>query len=178
MQTERKRRTARMVLTMAALGLGLAACAYPVEEGLGQPGAIPVTEALDAEDWAARAQALLNALETNKTGESANWSNPASGHLGTATPTRTYTAKSGTACREYQQTVTVSGETEISHGTACRQEDGAWQTVAATDAARAYGYRRYAYGYPYCGYYPGYYGYGYGHYGYGHYRYGRYGYYY
>ncbi|MFQ5783313.1 MAG: RT0821/Lpp0805 family surface protein [Alphaproteobacteria bacterium] len=171
MQSERKRRAARVLPVLAALGLALAACAYPVDNGVGRPATVAVIDALDDADWTAQAQAFQNALETNKVGESANWSNPASGHLGTVTPTRTYTAKSGAPCREYQQTVTVSGETAITQGTACRQEDGTWETVAATDAARGYRYRRYAYGYPYCGYYPGYYGYGYGHYGYGHYGY-------
>lgn len=32
-------------------------------------------------------------------------------------------------CREFQQTISVSGDTQQAHGSACRQPDGSWQIV-------------------------------------------------
>ena len=49
---------------------------------------------------------------------------------GTYTPTNTYQTTTGQYCREFQQTITVGGQTEDAYGTACRQEDGTWQIVS------------------------------------------------
>ncbi len=129
------------------------------------------------------------ALENSKVGESLNWSNAETGHLGTVTPTRTYYTDSGEPCRDYQETVTVEGKTDIYFGTACRDAEGLWteQAESAYDqyqyspASRYYGYPYYDYyppihpGYPYFPYFYGSYGYRhYGHYygpHYGRYRY-------
>jgi len=63
-------------------------------------------------------------------GEEVTWSNPDNGHSGTVVATREGTSDStGEYCREYQQTVTVGGETQEAYGTACRQEDGSWRVV-------------------------------------------------
>jgi surface antigen len=35
----------------------------------------------------------------------------------------------GTYCREFQQTITVGGQTQEGYGTACKQPDGAWKIV-------------------------------------------------
>jgi hypothetical protein len=32
-------------------------------------------------------------------------------------------------CREFQQTITVGGQTQEAYGTACRQSDGSWKIV-------------------------------------------------
>ena len=40
-----------------------------------------------------------------------------------------YTAPNGQTCREYQSTVTVNGQQQPSHGTACLQPDGSWRIV-------------------------------------------------
>ncbi len=69
------------------------------------------------------------ALESNPSGQSSAWSNPDSGNSGTITPVRTSYSDSGQPCREYQQTVTIGGETQQAYGTACRQEDGSWRIV-------------------------------------------------
>ena len=69
------------------------------------------------------------ALESNPSGQSSTWSNPDSGNSGTITPVRTSYSNSGQPCREYQQTVTIGGETQQAYGTACRQEDGSWRIV-------------------------------------------------
>ena len=52
---------------------------------------------------------------------------PDNGHYGTITPLNTTEPRAGTYCREYQQTVTVGGQTQEAYGTACRQPDGAWK---------------------------------------------------
>ena len=62
-------------------------------------------------------------------GQTVTWYNPTSGAQGTITPTRTGTASDGSACREYQQTVTIGGRTERAYGTACQQADGSWRIV-------------------------------------------------
>jgi surface antigen len=33
-------------------------------------------------------------------------------------------------CREFTHTIYVDGEPQVARGTACRQEDGSWRTVA------------------------------------------------
>ncbi len=66
-------------------------------------------------------------LETQPSGTAIAWNNPDSGNSGTVTPTQTYQTASGTYCRNFEQTVTVNGQTEVGTGTACRQPDGSWQ---------------------------------------------------
>lgn len=62
-------------------------------------------------------------------GQSIQWNNPESGNRGTITTTRDGTASSGEYCREFQQTVTIGGQTETAYGTACRKPDGSWNIV-------------------------------------------------
>lgn len=163
------------------VGAALAGCAIDTG-GIG--------EVLDAADRREIARTTQHALENNQTGESSNWANPASGHRGTVTPTRTYTSRSGTPCRELQQTVAIEARTTIAYDSACRRADGAWYSVnhdslvVAIAAAwpyragydgRPYGYPYYGYRYPYDRYGDPYYGYGdpYYDYGYPGYLYGR-----
>lgn len=73
--------------------------------------------------------AVQRALETNKVGEGSNWSNPDSGHAGTVTPLRTVERWAGRPCRDYQQTATVAGETEVAYDTACRRPNGDWESL-------------------------------------------------
>lgn len=143
------------------------------------------SEPLDEADRQAMVRAAQNALEENRNGESASWSNPETGHLGTIMPVRTYDSDSGRPCREYQQTATVAGKTGMAYQTACREQDGSWKIVGSANPAGVNdyweppGYAYPSYDYPYYPYpyypYP-YYGYPYyGHLGYGHrYGFGRY----
>lgn len=62
-------------------------------------------------------------------GQQITWYNPESGNQGTITPTREGRDSSGSACREYQQTVTIGGKTERAYGTACKQADGSWKVI-------------------------------------------------
>ena len=82
---------------------------------------------LDKADKMYAERSANEAFEYSPSGQTSSWSNPDSGHSGTVTPTRTTYAESGEPCREYQQTVTIGGQTEEAYGTACRQEDGSWR---------------------------------------------------
>ncbi len=93
-----------------------------------------VGRSLDRADRLYAARATSYGLEHKTSGEPTTWSNPDSGHHGTITPVRTYREPKGRYCREYQQTVTVGGQTEQAYGTACRQPDGSWKVVNDSSA--------------------------------------------
>jgi len=105
---------------LAAVAIGTLAGAFLGSE---------VGKSLDRADQAAMAQTTGYALESGRTGQVSTWQNPDSGHMGTVTPTRTYTASSGMPCREFTQTVNIGGRNETAYGRACRQADGSWQIV-------------------------------------------------
>ena len=88
-----------------------------------------VGDRMDAADRREANRATYAALESKSTGTTTGWQNPDSGNSGAVTPIRTYQARGGEYCREYEQKVTVSGETQTAYGTACRQPDGNWQVV-------------------------------------------------
>lgn len=85
--------------------------------------------AMDCRDRQMHSSTAENSLETQKTGTTSTWNNPDTGHTGTFTPTQTYQQSDGTYCREFQQTITIDGQTQQGHGTACRQPDGSWKVV-------------------------------------------------
>jgi surface antigen len=116
----------------AALGL-------LVLSGCGSAPGVP--ERLDASDVQLIDRTVQTALESNPIGQSANWSNPANGHLGTATPVRTF-EENGAPCREYQITATIEDETEIGYDTACRSTTGAWASDRFDGPAEALRYAR------------------------------------
>ncbi|MBK1698731.1 RT0821/Lpp0805 family surface protein [Rhodovibrio salinarum] len=93
---------------------------------LGALAGSEVGKSLDRADKAYMAQTTQATLEHTRSGETSTWNNPDSGHSGSVTPTRTY-QQNGSYCREFQQTVTIGGETEQAYGTACRQPDGTWK---------------------------------------------------
>ena len=84
---------------------------------------------LDRADQLAMQHTTQNTLETAPSGTTSTWQNPDSGNRGTITPTQTYQRNDGAYCREFQQTVTVGGQTQDAYGTACRQPDGSWQII-------------------------------------------------
>src|SRR5262245_6876286 len=65
------------------------------------------------------------ALDHNKDGQTATWSNPQNNTGGYTTPTETYQTASGGTCRTYQTGVSAGGLNQT--GTACRQPDGTWK---------------------------------------------------
>ncbi len=87
-----------------------------------------VGRSLDRADRLYMARTSATAFESNPTGQTSTWVNPDSGHSGTVTPTRTYQSQNR-YCREFQQTVTVGGNTQQAYGTACRQADGSWEII-------------------------------------------------
>lgn len=114
-------RRARLVVAAAAVTLSLGACAEPPTD---------VAAQLQASDLQAIADATQAALEKNAIGESTNWTNPATGHLGTVTPTATAAGTGKDApCRQFQQTATAEQRTAIVYDTACRGADGRWASV-------------------------------------------------
>ena len=85
---------------------------------------------LDKADMAYYNTVSQDTLENAKTGNEVAWRNPDTGTSGTITPVRTYQeVASQRHCREYQQTITVGGNTETGFGTACRQPDGRWKII-------------------------------------------------
>ncbi|HYM30795.1 MAG TPA: RT0821/Lpp0805 family surface protein [Candidatus Cybelea sp.] len=88
-----------------------------------------IGKSLDKADRDSAALANQRALEYNRAGEPMTWRNPDSGNSGTVTPQRTYQTAEGQYCREYQQTITVGGQTQTAYGRACRQPDGSWKIV-------------------------------------------------
>ncbi len=114
-------------LIAAAAGGSPAAIAASAIGGILVGGLIG--NALDERDKRMAAEAAQRAMETAPTGKPVSWSNPDSGHSGTVTPVKTYQTAGGSYCREYQQTVTISGKQEKAYGTACRQPDGSWKMV-------------------------------------------------
>ncbi len=76
-----------------------------------------------------RANEAVNRAHSAPIGETITWNNPQSGNSGTVTPLRDGTSTSGQYCREFQQSITIAGETEQGYGTACRQPDGTWRIL-------------------------------------------------
>lgn len=62
-------------------------------------------------------------------GEQITWVNPDTGNRGTVVATREGQSAAGEYCREFQQTMTVGGQTQQGYGTACRSPDGQWRMV-------------------------------------------------
>ncbi len=89
-----------------------------------------VGKSLDRADRTYMAQTTQQTLETAPSGQSVGWRNPDNGNYGTVVPQAAYQNAGGQYCREYQQTVTVGGQTERAFGTACRQPDGSWKIVS------------------------------------------------
>lgn len=87
-----------------------------------------VGASLDKADTNYATQAGQRAFETTPTGQSVAWNNPDNGNYGSVTPIRTY-EQGGQYCREYQQNITVGGQTQQSFGNACRQPDGSWKII-------------------------------------------------
>jgi surface antigen len=82
---------------------------------------------MDCQDQQYHVDTTQNALETQPVGQSSTWVNPDTGHSGTVTPVKTFQTADGTHCREFNQLLSVDGQTEEVTGTACRQADGTWK---------------------------------------------------
>ena len=124
------------------IGAGLGALAgSQIGSGKGQLAAVAIGtvfgafmgneigKSLDKADRALHAEAGEQA-QSAQIGETIKWNNPKSGNSGTITPMREGRSRTGSYCREFQQTVTIGRKTEEAFGTACRQPDGSWKIVS------------------------------------------------
>jgi surface antigen len=68
------------------------------------------------------------ALEYAQDRRPVSWRNPDDGRRYVVTPTRSYHDE-GHYCRDYTTKSTLGGRTQQIHGTACRMDDGRWQSV-------------------------------------------------
>jgi len=84
---------------------------------------------LDRADQTAMQRTTQTALETGQPSQPLPWANQQSGHSGVVTPGPYYQTSGGQYCREFQQTITVGGETQQGYGRACRQPDGTWKIM-------------------------------------------------
>jgi len=82
---------------------------------------------LGESQWRAREQAQI-AATTAPLAQTIVWND--NGASGTVTALRDGSDTAGRYCREFQQTVTIGGQSERAYGTACQQPDGAWEVVA------------------------------------------------
>jgi len=88
-----------------------------------------IGRSMDRADRLAAQQAYQQA-QTAPVGDTITWDNPDNGHYGSVTPVRQGTNDAtGEYCREFQQTVTIGGQTQQAYGVACRQPDGSWRIV-------------------------------------------------
>jgi surface antigen len=87
-----------------------------------------IGSSLDNADRAALMNAQTNAY-TAPIGKQIAWNNSQSGNSGVIVPVRDGYDQGGAYCREFQQKVTVGGQTKNAYGTACEQPDGSWKIV-------------------------------------------------
>ena len=114
------------LLGAAAGGGGTGIAAGTILGGLLGAG---IGHALDLHSQRVQAETVHRSLETAPSGTVTTWANPDNGTQGTVTPLRTYQNPAGNYCREFEQTVTIDGRPQQSHGTACQQPDGTWRIV-------------------------------------------------
>ena len=107
------------ILTAALFG---AAAVTFAERRAAQAASYVLAE--QARDRQLMAAAFKAALDTQVSGGSVTWQNPASGSRGSVTPLRTFRATDGRWCREYRQEVEATALTERRIGIACRDADG------------------------------------------------------
>jgi len=72
-----------------------------------------------------------DALENARSGTVVQWRNPDDGTSGAFVPKPAFQDATGQICREFNQTVTIGGQSQQAWGTACRQSDGSWKLQRA-----------------------------------------------
>ena len=89
---------------------------------------IGYNEELNETDLRAQQNAVVQAT-TAPIDQSITWSDGTGNASGSITPLRDGRTADGRLCREFQQNVTIEGQRQSAHGTACQGPDGAWQVV-------------------------------------------------
>lgn len=87
---------------------------------------LKILDNIDEESQRAHEAAQVKAT-TAPVGEPIVWETSTSS--GSVVTTKQGLNDAGQTCREFQQTVTIGGETEQAHGTACLQNDGSWKMI-------------------------------------------------
>lgn len=88
-----------------------------------------IGRSLDERDRMLAREAEFEALESGQSGVARTWRNPDNGRYGEVVPSRPY-ARDGRDCRDYAHTVYIDGRPEVMRGTACRNRDGTWSSLA------------------------------------------------
>ncbi len=104
--------------------------ALPVIFLLGACATIP-TPTPSESDWSMIRSTMQEALENARTGESLTWENPETNNRGTVIPLETDDERVDQPCRRYQLTFTAENTTQAAYGTACRRDDGTWESRRA-----------------------------------------------
>lgn len=86
-------------------------------------------QALDPSDRRAAAEAQRRALRARGVGVSVAWQNDKTGRSGQVRPGALYQVND-TECREFTHEMVLDGRILSSRGTACREENGSWQTIS------------------------------------------------
>ncbi|MCB1515598.1 MAG: glycine zipper 2TM domain-containing protein [Hyphomicrobiaceae bacterium] len=88
-----------------------------------------IGRSLDEQDRRLAREAEYEALERGPSGVARTWRNPDNGRYGEVVPSRSY-KRGGDDCRDYAHTVYIDGRPQVLRGTACRNPDGSWRSVA------------------------------------------------
>ena len=72
---------------------------------------------------------MSHALANNANGKSTYWKNQSTGNTYKVTPMKPMMVNGNTHCREYRFTSYVNGKKHHSHGIACMQQNGMWQSM-------------------------------------------------
>jgi surface antigen len=83
---------------------------------------------MNREDTAMLVRNYTQALDSLPDGHTNAWTNPKTGHSGTATPLRTMKEK-GMACRRLEMTNNAGGQSGRSEWTFCKTKDG-WKVAS------------------------------------------------
>lgn len=135
-------RFVRKVAAIAVTVLALVGCQSSPQQQAGTPidfagggselvgGLAGNTVGRDLDDANRRVahDAEFQALEYGRSGAPVAWRSP-SGRYGEVIPETSYSVND-TKCREYTQAVYLDGRPEVARGTACRQADGSWRSLA------------------------------------------------
>ena len=92
-----------------------------------------IGRSLDETSTRRQEKAAGRALESGEVGQRIAWENPENSQgpaKGATVITRQGRDSDGNTCREFQQEVTIGGETRHAYGTACRDGNGDWQLVS------------------------------------------------
>jgi surface antigen len=82
----------------------------------------------------ADAQCTNQALERAPNGQAVTWDNPDTGNRYSVIPYETYRQEDGRYCRKYRAAINASSNTTKYYAdTACRSDDGVWETLPSSD---------------------------------------------